>query len=153
MACYGAQVDTVVKPLGELLKMGQVFVLFLVAAALLAKGLTLQLRILADPGRTLAFSMKTRNSFVVLRLALLPPSPASRWHTTRGASAARSSRHRPAAATAHRRSRPLCKCGARHGQIRSSKDRFLAVQRQAIRVLGHQHRASSPVVRMPLSMT
>ncbi|MCY1548136.1 hypothetical protein D9M68_842270 [compost metagenome] len=51
-----------------------VFVLFLVAAALLAKGIAVQLRLPSGQGRTLAFSMGTRNSFVVLPLALLLPA-------------------------------------------------------------------------------
>jgi len=48
--------------------------LFLIAAALLAKGIALQLRLPVEQGRTLAFSMGTRNSFVVLPLALLLPA-------------------------------------------------------------------------------
>lgn len=70
----GAQVGTVVETIGELQKMVPVFVLFLVAAALLAKVIALQLRLPMEQGRTLAFSMGTRNSFVVLPLALLLPT-------------------------------------------------------------------------------
>jgi arsenite transporter len=69
-----AQVRTVVEAFGELQKMVPVFVLFLVAAALLAKGIALQLHLPVEQGRTLAFSMGTRNSFVVLPLALLLPA-------------------------------------------------------------------------------
>ncbi|MDR7150963.1 ACR3 family arsenite efflux pump ArsB [Hydrogenophaga palleronii] len=70
----GAQVGTVLNALHELQMVLPVFVLFLVAAALLAKGIALQLRLPAEQGRTLAFSMGTRNSFVVLPLALLLPA-------------------------------------------------------------------------------
>ena len=69
-----AQVSTVVETIGELQKMVPVFVLFLVAAALLAKVIAVQLRLPVEQGRTLAFSMGTRNSFVVLPLALLLPT-------------------------------------------------------------------------------
>ena len=69
-----AQVGTVVETIGELQKMVPVFVLFLVAAALLAKVIAVQLRLPVEQGRTLAFSMGTRNSFVVLPLALLLPT-------------------------------------------------------------------------------
>jgi len=70
----GAQVSTVLAATNTLMKVVPVFVLFLVAAALLAKGIALQLRLPAGQGRTLAFSMGTRNSFVVLPLALLLPA-------------------------------------------------------------------------------
>lgn len=70
----GAQVGTVVGAIDELPRMVPVFVLFLVAAALLAKGLAMQLHLPVEQGRTLAFSMGTRNSFVVLPLALLLPA-------------------------------------------------------------------------------
>lgn len=70
----GAQVGTVLAATNTLMKVVPVFVLFLVAAALLAKGIALQLRLPAEQGRTLAFSMGTRNSFVVLPLALLLPA-------------------------------------------------------------------------------
>jgi len=43
---------------------------FLLVAALLARGLTKWLRLQMDAGRTLAFSLGTRNSFVVLPCAL-----------------------------------------------------------------------------------
>jgi len=70
----GAQVGTVLGATNTLMKVVPVFVLVLVAAALLAKGIALQLRLPAEQGRTLAFSMGTRNSFVVLPLALLLPA-------------------------------------------------------------------------------
>lgn len=51
-----------------------VFVVFLLAAAGLAKLLARMLSLRADQGRTLALSLGTRNSFVVLPFALsLPP--------------------------------------------------------------------------------
>lgn len=51
-----------------------VFLLFLLLAALLAKVLSAFYKLSAEQGRTLAFSFGTRNSFVVLPLALsLPP--------------------------------------------------------------------------------
>ena len=70
----GAQVGTVVEAIDQLQRMVPVFVLFLIAAALIAKGIALQLRLPVEQGRTLAFSMGTRNSFVVLPLALLLPA-------------------------------------------------------------------------------
>lgn len=54
------------------------FVLFLVLAALLAKFLARLFGLPADQGRTLAFSFGTRNSFVVLPLALSLPAG---WET------------------------------------------------------------------------
>lgn len=70
----GAQVGTVRGAMAELHTVLPVFVLFLVASALLAKGIAVQLRLPTGQGRTLAFSMGTRNSFVVLPLALLLPA-------------------------------------------------------------------------------
>jgi ACR3 family arsenite efflux pump ArsB len=56
-----------------------VFVVFLLAAGALAKLLAHALALPADQGRTLAFSLGTRNSFVVLPFALsLPPG----WEVT-----------------------------------------------------------------------
>lgn len=51
-----------------------VFASFLLAAPLIAKVLARALRLPADQGRTLAFSMSTRNSFVVLPFALSLPA-------------------------------------------------------------------------------
>lgn len=69
-----AQVSTVLGAMAELRTVLPVFVLFLLAAAVLAKGIAVQLRLPAEQGRTLAFSMGTRNSFVVLPLALSLPT-------------------------------------------------------------------------------
>lgn len=75
----GAQVGTVRDAGPVLLAVLPVFVGFLVVAAALARGLTRWLRLPLDTGRTLAFSLGTRNSFVVLPFALaLPPG----WETT-----------------------------------------------------------------------
>lgn len=70
----GAQADAV-RAAGPVLSVVlPVFVAYLVAAALLARALATVFRLAADSGRTLAFSFGTRNSFVVLPLALvLPP--------------------------------------------------------------------------------
>ncbi len=70
----GAQVGAVVEALSLLSKVVPVFVAFLVLAALLAKVLALALRLPNDQGRTLAFSLGTRNSFVVLPFALALPA-------------------------------------------------------------------------------
>ncbi len=51
-----------------------VFVLFLVFTAILAKLIAVSFRLPARQGRVLAFSMGTRNSFVVLPLALALPA-------------------------------------------------------------------------------
>lgn len=70
----GAQVGAVVGALGELRVVLPLFVVFLAAAALLAKALARWFDLPTPQGRTLAFSIGTRNSFVVLPLALtLPP--------------------------------------------------------------------------------
>jgi arsenite transporter len=50
------------------------YVLFLLLAALIAKGLASLLALPAEQGRTLAFSLGSRNSFVVLPLALSLPA-------------------------------------------------------------------------------
>ena len=65
---------TVVEAIDQLQKMVPVFVQFLSAAALLATGIALQMRLPVEQGRTLAFSMGTRNSFVVLPLAMVLPA-------------------------------------------------------------------------------
>jgi ACR3 family arsenite transporter len=49
------------------------FVAFLVLAALIAKGLARLMALPTDQGRTLAFSLGTRNSFVVLPFAFSLP--------------------------------------------------------------------------------
>lgn len=70
----GAQVGAVIEAMGLLPILVPVFVAFLVSAALIAKVLALTMRLPADQGRTLAFSLGTRNSFVVLPFALALPS-------------------------------------------------------------------------------
>lgn len=75
----GAQVGTVLDAGSVLLTVLPVFVGFLLVAALLALGLTRWLKLPTDQGRTLAFSLGTRNSFVVLPFALALPAG---WETT-----------------------------------------------------------------------
>ncbi|MFN3579157.1 MAG: bile acid:sodium symporter [Pseudomonas sp.] len=70
----GAQVQAVQANLNLLLMLVPLFSVFLLLAALLAKALSHWFDLPADQGRTLAFSMGTRNSFVVLPLALALPS-------------------------------------------------------------------------------
>lgn len=70
----GAQVGTVLNAGSVLLAVLPVFVGFLLVAAMLARGLTRWLRLPMDAGRTLAFSLGTRNSFVVLPFALALPA-------------------------------------------------------------------------------
>ncbi|MFN2309510.1 MAG: hypothetical protein ABR553_07215, partial [Gammaproteobacteria bacterium] len=74
-----AQVGTVRDAGPVLLTVLPVFVGFLLVAALLARGLTRWLRLPLAAGRTLAFSLGTRNSFVVLPFALALPAG---WETT-----------------------------------------------------------------------
>ena len=66
----GSQVHLVLETVEVLPPVLLVFVLFLIAAALLGKGLGQLFRLPAAPARTLVFSLGTRNSFVVLPLAL-----------------------------------------------------------------------------------
>lgn len=68
-----AQVAAVGSALDALPSVVPVFVIFLIVAALLARLLAGWLRLPADQGRTLAFSLGTRNSFVVLPFALTLP--------------------------------------------------------------------------------
>lgn len=75
----GAQVGTVLDAGAVLLTVLPVFVGFLLVAALLARGLARWLRLPVEAGRTLAFSLGTRNSFVVLPFALALPAG---WETT-----------------------------------------------------------------------
>lgn len=75
----GAQVATVLDAGPVLLTVLPVFVSFLLVAAWLAWGLAYWLRLPTDAGRTLAFSLGTRNSFVVLPFALALPAG---WETT-----------------------------------------------------------------------
>lgn len=67
------QVSIVLESTGLLGQLLVVFVAFLLIAGLLARGLALLFRLPADQGRVLAFSLGTRNSFVVLPLALALP--------------------------------------------------------------------------------
>lgn len=75
----GAQAGTVLDAGPVLLTVLPVFVGFLLVAALLARGLTTWLRLPMAAGRTLAFSLGTRNSFVVLPFALALPAG---WEAT-----------------------------------------------------------------------
>ena len=69
----GAQVGAVRRAVGLFPVVVPLFVAFLLLAALVAKGLAWCLALPTDRGRTLAFSMGTRNSFVVLPFALTLP--------------------------------------------------------------------------------
>lgn len=69
-----AQVSIVLDSTGLLDQLLVIFVAFLVIAGLLARGLAMVFRLPTDQGRVLAFSLGTRNSFVVLPLALALPS-------------------------------------------------------------------------------
>jgi len=69
-----AQVGTVRQALGLLPVIVPLFVAFLLLAAMLARVLAWWLRLPVDQGRTLAFSLGTRNSFVVLPFALSLPA-------------------------------------------------------------------------------
>lgn len=75
----GAQVDTVLGAGTILLTVLPLFVGFLLVAAVLAHGLGRLLGLPMEAGRTLAFSLGTRNSFVVLPFALALPAG---WETT-----------------------------------------------------------------------
>jgi ACR3 family arsenite efflux pump ArsB len=75
----GAQVGTVRDAGPVLMTVLPVFLGFLLIAALLARGLAQWLKLPVDAGRTLAFSLGTRNSFVVLPFALALPAG---WETT-----------------------------------------------------------------------
>ena len=69
------QVGVIRESTGELGRLLLIFALFLVIAGLLARALARLFALPAREGRTLAFSLGSRNSFVVLPLALaLPPS-------------------------------------------------------------------------------
>lgn len=70
----GAQVGAVRNAAGLLLLVVPLFAVFLLLAALIAKGLARLMRLPTDQGRTLAFSLGTRNSFVVLPFALALPA-------------------------------------------------------------------------------
>jgi len=70
----GAQVGAVQSAVGVLTVVIPLFIAFLLIAALVAKGLSKAMLLPTDQGRTLAFSLGTRNSFVVLPFALSLPA-------------------------------------------------------------------------------
>lgn len=70
----GAQVGAVRGALGLLPIVVPLFVVFLLLAALTAKGLARLMGLPTEQGRTVAFSLGTRNSFVVLPFALSLPA-------------------------------------------------------------------------------
>jgi ACR3 family arsenite efflux pump ArsB len=70
----GAQVSAVRDALGLFPVVVPLFVAFLLLAALIAKALASLMALPTDHGRTLAFSLGTRNSFVVLPFALSLPA-------------------------------------------------------------------------------
>ena len=70
----GAQAEAVRAALRELLIVIPVFVLFLLAVPYIAKLLARLMVLPSDHARTLAFSLGTRNSFVVLPFALALPA-------------------------------------------------------------------------------
>ncbi|MGQ9897693.1 MAG: bile acid:sodium symporter [Acidobacteriota bacterium] len=70
----GAQVSVVRDALGLFPTVIPLFVVFLLLAALIAKGLAWLMGLPTNHGRTLAFSLGTRNSFVVLPFALSLPT-------------------------------------------------------------------------------
>ncbi len=70
----GAQVGAVTGALALLPVVVPLFMTFLLLAGLIARGLAHVFRLPLDQGRTLAFSLGTRNSFVVLPFALALPA-------------------------------------------------------------------------------
>ncbi|MBG6469440.1 arsenic resistance protein [Pseudomonas aeruginosa] len=70
----GAQVNAVWGAVGLFPSIVPLFLVFLGAAALIAKGLAWLMALPTDQGRTLAFSLGTRNSFVVVPFALSLPA-------------------------------------------------------------------------------
>jgi arsenite transporter len=69
----GTQVNVVIGALAFMPVVVPIFVIFLLLAALIAWILARWLRLSIDQGRTLAFSLGTRNSFVILPFALALP--------------------------------------------------------------------------------
>jgi len=69
-----AQVAAVRNEWSALLTVAPIYVVFLLVAPLLARALATLLHLPVAAGRTVAFSMATRNSFVVLPLALALPA-------------------------------------------------------------------------------
>jgi ACR3 family arsenite transporter len=70
----GAQVRAVRNALGLFPVIVPLFIVFLLLAALIAKGLASLMALPTDQGRTLTFSLGTRNSFVVLPFTLSLPA-------------------------------------------------------------------------------
>jgi ACR3 family arsenite efflux pump ArsB len=70
----GAQADAVRSALSELLVVIPLFLMYLLVVPGIAKLLAWLMRLPTDNARTLAFSMGTRNSFVVLPFALVLPT-------------------------------------------------------------------------------
>lgn len=68
-----AHVNDVAHAAGVIPRVGGVYVAYLAGALFIAKGLSLMFRLSPSGSRTLAFSVGTRNSFVVLPLALSLP--------------------------------------------------------------------------------
>lgn len=75
----GAQIGAVAHALDSLITVLPLFVVYLLAAALLAKALAWAGNLPVAQGRTLAFGFGTRNSFVVLPFALTLPAG---WEAT-----------------------------------------------------------------------
>ncbi|WP_163560710.1 arsenic resistance protein [Halomonas sp. NO4] len=73
-AVAAGQVGSLAASLGILGRVAPLFVAFLAAAVLLARLLAAAFRLPVDQGRVLAFSFGSRNSFVVLPLALALPA-------------------------------------------------------------------------------
>lgn len=75
----GAQVQALLEALGLLSTLAPLFLIFLLLAALVAKVLAKGLALPTEQGRTLAFSLGTRNSLIVLPFALSLPAG---WENT-----------------------------------------------------------------------
>ena len=78
MMIAGGQVNTVLSAGPALLAVLPVFIAFLLVTSLLACLVARAMQLPLEEGRTLAFTMGTRNSFVVLPLALALPAG---WET------------------------------------------------------------------------
>lgn len=71
----GSQISLVIDHRTQLGSAFWVFVLYLVVAAIIGRGLSRLFRLTSPVGHTLTFSLGTRNSFVMLPLALSLPEP------------------------------------------------------------------------------
>ena len=69
-----SQVQTILAAKTDYMRITIVFVLFLIFAALLSKLICRYFRLAVQQGRVLAYSMGTRNSFVILPIALALPA-------------------------------------------------------------------------------